>query len=93
MNRPVWTTYATLRSLIDAQGVVFSPNITFDAHVNSVDQVTNGNLLSRAGYNQPRLAAGWVARRAITGNARLLFLGNASLLDFCYFRYEVRGPS
>ena len=92
MNHPVLDNLR-LRSLIDAQGVVFSPNITFGAHVNSVDQVTNGNVLSRAGYNQPRLAAGWVARRAITGNARLLFLGNASLPDFCYFRYEVRGPS
>jgi hypothetical protein len=42
------TSYADLRSLIDAHGNSFAPNIQFDAAINGVEQTTTGNVLSRA---------------------------------------------
>ena len=46
------TSYADLRSVIDAQGSVFAPNIQFDSAINGVEQVTIGNVLSRAPYSE-----------------------------------------
>ncbi|MCB1736273.1 MAG: hypothetical protein H6981_11695 [Gammaproteobacteria bacterium] len=53
-DEQVWgkTSYADLRSLIDAYGSDFNPNIQFDARVNGVEQTVTGNALSRSIYDE-----------------------------------------
>lgn len=53
-DHQIWgkTSYSTLRSLIDAQGGAFAPNIAFNARVNGVEQSTMGNVLSRGGFSE-----------------------------------------
>jgi hypothetical protein len=50
-DQQVWgkTSYSTLRSLIDSAQGDFTPNIQFVAHVNGIDLITMGNVLSRIG--------------------------------------------
>lgn len=58
------TSYSTLRSLIDAQTGDFSPNITFSAGINGIEQTTIGNVLSRANSEDP-----WVGLLADHGTS------------------------
>lgn len=78
------TSYATLRSLIDARGGVFAPNITFNAAIAGVEQVTSGNVLARnANAEDP-----WIVLSGSHGDgvgAGLVLWGEADLNVPAYY--------